>query len=1075
MTAPSEANESASRLLTLLRETTAGEYEIRGELGRGGMAAVYLAYDLRLNRKVAIKVMLPELAFHDGMEERFKREARTAAKLDHQHIVVIYSVRDDAELLYFVMKYIEGASLDQLLRGYAPLPIPIVQHLLVQLADALQYAHDEGVVHRDVKPANVLVDRRGNAMVTDFGIARASESPHLTRTGSVIGTPAYMSPEQCLANEQTHASDQYALGVVAYELLAGRPPFTGPMIEIQWAHVKEPPPPLLSFRPECPPVLAAAVMRMLSKAPEQRWPSLHDARASFAAGLVAGDDSPRAQLADLVRFLVPTPTQAFAVTPASPLPRGRSGPREAARVTMDLAPTAVDLEIDATQELVCKLRDSNGATLPGSAVVWASSNPAVASVDVTGIITARSLGSADITATSGAMNATAKVSVVPDKVAELSFEPRSVSLEERGTGRLVVRATNARGKTIGGRPVVLTSSDPKIATVATDGVVTAKSAGRATISAALDGKTATAEVIVRLVDVGGVSIAPSSPTLVAGTSTALTAAARDRKGSPLGDRTIAWQSSDPSIVKVDANGRVTGVSAGSAAITAECSGVVASVRVNVVAPTIAEVKMVAAPTSLRAGRQARIKLEARDTAGTVLEPRSGVTWKSSDPNVATVAPDGTVSALAEGSAVLSAVVNGHEARTTLAVQPPPAPIKIPRAVPIGAGVATLVVAGVLIFMRTRGAEPTSRPPSTLPRPETPAAAPIPAPQPQPPPVSVGTATRPPDVKPPDVPTVTPPAAVTVASLRVTSPSPMSIEVGERRRASLSARMSDGSSSTPPRATWTVADRSIATVTNGGEVSGVRAGSTVATAKVGDAAAQLEIRVNAQTVNRVAIQRRVDSVRVGQTVTLEARVFDGRDNRMDAPVIWRSLNTAIATMTGGTVHGVRVGDVIVSATSGLAADSVHVVVLPNAAVAVVPPVRADSPSRPPVPAPGATTPTTPPASSGYSGPRFDADTASQSLALAVADAIRRGGVGPVSAATKDFSNWVKENKPETTGTAQVRAGSRSESLIEQTILLPVKWTMFAGGRRTGTVELLVTYERTAAGWQRTSVKNVKTPR
>ena len=152
-----ETSTYGARLLAQLRQATLGEYEVRGEIGRGGMAAVYLAYDLRLNRKVAIKLMLPELAFHEGMEDRFKREARTAAKLDHPNIVVIYSVRDDADLLYFVMKFIEGASLEQLVRRHAPLPLAIAQHVLVQLAGALQYAHDEGVVHRDVKPANVLI------------------------------------------------------------------------------------------------------------------------------------------------------------------------------------------------------------------------------------------------------------------------------------------------------------------------------------------------------------------------------------------------------------------------------------------------------------------------------------------------------------------------------------------------------------------------------------------------------------------------------------------------------------------------------------------------------------------------------------------------------------------------------------------------------------------------------------------------------------------------------------------------------------------------------------------------------
>src|SRR5687767_3944481 len=167
------------------------------------MAVVYLAYDLRLNRKVAIKAMLPHLAFHDGMEERFKREARTAARLDHPNIVVIYSVRDAGDPLYFVMKYVDGAPLDAVVRGHGALPIPVVQGLLLQRCGALQYANTNGVGHRDVKPANILVDSRGNVQVTDFGIAKAVDSVQLTQTGMAIGTPTYMCPEQCTGHPQT--------------------------------------------------------------------------------------------------------------------------------------------------------------------------------------------------------------------------------------------------------------------------------------------------------------------------------------------------------------------------------------------------------------------------------------------------------------------------------------------------------------------------------------------------------------------------------------------------------------------------------------------------------------------------------------------------------------------------------------------------------------------------------------------------------------------------------------------------------------------------------------------------------
>jgi len=316
---------AAARLLAELRSLTAGEYEIRGEIGRGGMAVVYLAYDLRLNRKVAIKVMLPDLAFHNGMEERFKREARTAARLDHPNIVVIHSVRDSGDPLFFVMKYVDGAPLDAVIRNHAPLPITVVQGILLQLCAALQHAHDDGVVHRDVKPANILIDTRGNVQVTDFGIAKAADSGHLTRTGLSIGTPTYMCPEQCLGHPQTPASDQYSVGIVAYEILTGHPPFQGSGIVAQWAHLQDVPAPLSEVRPDCPPLLASAVMRMLSKDPAERWASLREAAVFIGRGLPPEADAGRPILAQLVRSS-PSDRPGYAVTPRSPIPRvGRRG------------------------------------------------------------------------------------------------------------------------------------------------------------------------------------------------------------------------------------------------------------------------------------------------------------------------------------------------------------------------------------------------------------------------------------------------------------------------------------------------------------------------------------------------------------------------------------------------------------------------------------------------------------------------------------------------------------------------------------------------------------------------------
>src|SRR5207302_1008452 len=178
--------------LDALRKATLGEYEVLAELGRGGMATVYLAHDLALDRKVAIKVLAPALLLMgEGMVERFKREARTAAALSHPHIIPIYAVKESEHVLYFVMKYVQGRALDTVIRDVGTLPIPMVQTILAQVGDALGYAHRHGVIHRDIKSANIMLDEDGRAVVTDFGIAKVVQAEGLTMTGVTVGTPTY--------------------------------------------------------------------------------------------------------------------------------------------------------------------------------------------------------------------------------------------------------------------------------------------------------------------------------------------------------------------------------------------------------------------------------------------------------------------------------------------------------------------------------------------------------------------------------------------------------------------------------------------------------------------------------------------------------------------------------------------------------------------------------------------------------------------------------------------------------------------------------------------------------------------
>ncbi len=316
-------------LLERLKAETLGDYEILTEVGRGGMATVYLAHDIALDRKVAIKVMSSAI-LDEGMAERFRREARTAAALNHPHIIPIYAVRDRYPLLFFAMKFIAGQSLDPILKTAGALPIPMVQAILTQAGSALGYAHRRGVIHRDVKPANVMIDDEGWVVVTDFGIAKVSSATGLTVTGVTVGTPAYMSPEQCLGKEVTGASDQYSLGIVAYEMLTGAPPFSADSaMAVMFAQFQETPKPILDSRPDCPPRLAEIVMRMLEKEPEKRWPTIDDAVAVVGASPLAHDDPTRKQLISMAVSSENARLSKRISTPTSPAPAVRRSGRTA--------------------------------------------------------------------------------------------------------------------------------------------------------------------------------------------------------------------------------------------------------------------------------------------------------------------------------------------------------------------------------------------------------------------------------------------------------------------------------------------------------------------------------------------------------------------------------------------------------------------------------------------------------------------------------------------------------------------------------------------------------------------------
>lgn len=301
----------------------ADRYEILASLGSGGMAEVYLARDLRLGRQVALKVLHPAFARDGEFVERFRREAGAAARLNHPNVVHIYDCGETDGCHFIAMEYVAGRCLKEVILGEAPLPPARVVDLARQIVSALGFAHQAGIVHRDVKPQNVIVDAGERAKVTDFGIARAAGDGQITETGAVIGTALYLSPEQAVGSPATPASDLYSVGVVMYEMATGRPPFTGDnAVALGVLHVSQAPRPPRELVPDLPPALEAVILKALAKAPADRYGSAAELLAALdgpaAAGLSAAPAAAAAAAGVAVEKTTVRPrTEALGSTPSA--------------------------------------------------------------------------------------------------------------------------------------------------------------------------------------------------------------------------------------------------------------------------------------------------------------------------------------------------------------------------------------------------------------------------------------------------------------------------------------------------------------------------------------------------------------------------------------------------------------------------------------------------------------------------------------------------------------------------------------------------------------------------------------
>ncbi len=931
-------------VLEILRKATIGEYEILRELGRGGMATVYLAHDIALDRKVALKVMSPALALMgEGMAERFKREARTAASLSHPNIIPIYTVKSHQKTLFFVMKFIAGRSLESLIKDLGPMPIEMVRDLLQQVGTALGYAHRNGIVHRDVKPANIMIDEEGWSVVTDFGIAKVAENRGLTMTGIAVGTPSYMSPEQCAAKDITGKSDQYSLGVMAYEMLTGKQPFDGDSaMAIMFAHFHEAPKPIKELRADVPEEVAETVMRMLEKAPEKRWPSIEEALGAMGAEPLTHDDPIRIELVTAVRAksnrailntLTPVPT-----SPVPPVKR-KSAPAtsDAATtpipvsrvVSVGITPPTAQLTLGESRQLIATPKAASGTTA-STGVTWESADPRIATVEPNGLVTGVRLGKTIITARSEGVSGTAAVEVIPVAVAAVVIDPESASLVADGSLQLRALVRSAQGGELTDRLVTWSAGPGGVAQVSPTGLVTALKPGTVEIGAECEAVRGVARLTVTPPPVAGITIVPAERAVHVGDTAALSARLTDAAGKPIVDRTVTWTSESPQVVAVSPRGIVTGLAEGGAAIVARAEGQEARALVTVKPVPVATVH-IADPGIFEPGVERQLEIVLKDAKGRALAARE-VTWTSSSPAIATVSAAGRVKAVAAGTARIAAESEGKSATVAVTVKAaivPPAPVpasipklepapipdtaerQLPAPSPAPGGMGRLVGIMATVLLVAVGGYFALRP---------------------------GPATDGPPALPPPVATPTGVAEVTISG----EAGPLS--VGRTRQLAVRLKDAGGTELTDRTVTWSTSDPTVAEVSPLGAVTARKAGTvTISAASEGKrddfglVVEQAEASVDQPAaVASVVLTGGGKPLEVGQTVELTATAKDATGAVLtDRTIVWSSADPKVAMVSSsGSVTAIGAGRTVITASSeGKSAES---------PIAVNPP-------RPPAPA------------------------------------------------------------------------------------------------------------------------------
>ncbi len=860
----------ADALLDRLRVATVGLYDVAGEIGRGGMAVVYIATDMRLGRKVAIKVMEPRLSFTPGMAERFLQEARIAARLQHHNIIVVHEVQQDEELIFFVMRLVEGGSLDEIYRRLAQrgerLPLDQAQWILWQSARALAYAHSEGIVHRDVKPANILVTTKGEVVVTDFGIAKAADGEGLTKSGMAIGTPIYMSPEQFTGNDPVSgAADQYALGVAAYELLTGAPPFTGDLYRLIAAHGSTVPIDLRESRPDCPAPLAEAVMKMLEKRPADRWPSLDAILPALGQGLSIDGSSTRSDLAlvasDLQAARAASVAAWGAVAPNTPAwtsgSRRRTGP---VPTRISISPPNGQVVAGGRLDLRAVVVGDTGSTISDATVTWTSSSPDVASVSPDGVLVGVSPGEVTVRASVSAggstsvVQAVAEVHVTARQAARVRIVQGEQTMECGEAMLLSADVTDAREVPLPSAEVQWSSSRPDVLHVDARGTIMALAGGLATVTARVGGVQGTVRVEVREAPVGAVELALSASEANEGDTVPFTMSVTDISGLPRSTAGLLLLCDPPDLAHVQLEPpavitRAPGPVSVRVVSAAEHSAGLSSVRepwasaVLLVRPVVASVGFSLPTASLTMGDECSVVAEVLDARGTPIEG-AAVDWQSSDERVADVDATGRVRALAPGAVRVRAVSGGKMAERPLAVRGVPVAslqltsrgAELVIGVPMPCAVQATDVRGnpasaaVQWSVRPASAATVSDSGVVVAKAEGTFTV-------------VATANTETGARPVEGTLELRARAPKVTGIRLSAPQ-QSVRVGERMQLGAETMSEGGAASAGVSLKWSIDDDSVARISSQGEVEALAVGSATATATVGGFRESVQLSVSA---------------------------------------------------------------------------------------------------------------------------------------------------------------------------------------------------------------------------------------